>query len=202
MRGSLTSAEAGADGETIIVAPLAMRLERTLEASSGERVRVCGANVVGCAARVTVTVTRSASASASGEGAEVDPADPPDADEVAGIGAGDSSDADEDVDVVGEVVAEVFSSSSSHSSSHSSSSSSSPSFLSGEEVGADLSAVNEDAAVGRVAVAEVALPSLLLTPSLAEVEFPPVAPRIPPVAPLASKADRAFFSLVHVTSYR
>lgn len=40
----------------MMVAPLAMRLERTLDASSGERVRVCGANVVGCAVRVTVTV--------------------------------------------------------------------------------------------------------------------------------------------------
>lgn len=47
-----------AEGEVLMmVAPSAMRLEIMLEASSGDIVRVTGANVVGCAVSVIVTVT-------------------------------------------------------------------------------------------------------------------------------------------------
>jgi len=46
------------EGESMMVAPPAIRVASKLEASSGESVRVSGGNVVGV--RVTVTVTASA----------------------------------------------------------------------------------------------------------------------------------------------
>jgi len=59
------------DGNSITVAPFAMKLDKTLDASSGERVRVTGAKVVGWLPSVTVTVTVPGSVIVEGNGVDL-----------------------------------------------------------------------------------------------------------------------------------